>query len=60
MMIHTSLRSCGFTPQRPGFGTGTGRRPHVGTFCQLIAVGRWFSPGTPVSSTSETDISLPS
>ena len=25
--------------------------------CQLLAVGRWFPPGTPVSSTSETDIS---
>ena len=24
---------------------------------QLLAVGRWFPPGTPVSSTSETDIS---
>ena len=25
--------------------------------CQLFAVGRCFSPGAPVSSTSETDIS---
>ena len=23
----------------------------------ILAVGRWFPPGTPVSSTSETDIS---
>ena len=23
--------------------------------CQLLAAGRWFSPGTPVSSTNETD-----
>ena len=25
--------------------------------CQLLAVGRWFPPGTPVSSTSERDVS---
>ena len=25
--------------------------------CQLLAVGQWFPPGAPVSSTSETDIS---
>jgi len=24
--------------------------------CQWLATGRWFSPGTPVSSTNETDI----
>ena len=23
--------------------------------CQWLAIGPWFSPGTPVSSTSETD-----
>ena len=23
--------------------------------CQLLATGRWFSPGTPVSSTNKTD-----
>jgi hypothetical protein len=23
--------------------------------CQWIATGRWFSPGTPVSSTNKTD-----
>jgi len=23
--------------------------------CQLLAAGRWVSPGTPVSSTNETD-----
>ena len=23
--------------------------------CQSLATGRWFSPGTPVSSTSKTD-----
>jgi hypothetical protein len=23
--------------------------------CQLLAAGRWFSPGTPVSSTNKTD-----
>jgi hypothetical protein len=23
--------------------------------CQLLAVGQWFSPGTPVSSTNKTD-----
>ena len=25
--------------------------------CQVLAVGQWFHPGTPVSSKSETDIS---
>ena len=25
------------------------------TVCQWLAVGRWFSPGTPVSSTNKTD-----
>jgi len=24
-------------------------------FCQWLVVGRWFSPGTPVSSTNKTD-----
>jgi hypothetical protein len=24
-------------------------------FCQWLATGRWFSPGTPVSSTNKTD-----
>jgi hypothetical protein len=23
--------------------------------CQLLAIGQWFSPGTPVSSTNKTD-----
>ena len=23
--------------------------------CQILATGRWFSPGTPVSSTNKTD-----
>jgi hypothetical protein len=23
--------------------------------CQLLATGRWFSPGTPVSSTNKSD-----
>ena len=23
--------------------------------CQLLAIGRWFSPGTPVSWTNKTD-----
>jgi hypothetical protein len=23
--------------------------------CQLLATGQWFSPGTPVASTNETD-----
>jgi len=25
------------------------------TFCQLQAAGRWFSPGTPISTTNQTD-----
>jgi hypothetical protein len=25
------------------------------TICQLLAAGRWFSPGTPGSSTNKTD-----
>ena len=24
-------------------------------FCQWLATGQWFSPGTPVSSTNKTD-----
>ena len=37
---------------------------NVWKFCQVLAVGRWFPPGTPVSSISKTfhhhqDISLP-
>jgi hypothetical protein len=24
-------------------------------FCQLLATGRWFSPGTPISSTNKTN-----
>jgi hypothetical protein len=24
--------------------------------CQSLAAGRWFSPGTPVSSTNKTDL----
>ena len=37
--------------------TGTGHGPYVCKFRQLLSIGRWFPPGTPVSSTSETDIS---
>ena len=37
---------------RPGFGSGPGTGHYV-----PLAVGRWFPPGAPVSSTSETDIS---
>jgi hypothetical protein len=25
------------------------------TICQSLATGRWFTPGTPVSSTNKTD-----
>ena len=31
--------------------------PYGYKFCQLLAIGRWFPLGTPVSSNSETDIS---
>ena len=45
------MESPGFTSLWPGFGTG-----HM--FESLsFAVGRWFPPDPPVSSTSETDIS---
>ena len=37
--------------------TKFGRKPYVLKFVSLLAVGRWFPPGTPASSTSETDIS---
>ena len=30
----------------------------IGTICQSLAIDRWFPPGTPVSSTSESDISF--
>ena len=35
------------------FGPGTGLGVCVKV---LLAVGRWFPPGTPVSSTSKTDV----
>jgi hypothetical protein len=28
---------------------------HYDQVCQLLAAGRWFSPGTPVSATNKTD-----
>ena len=36
----------------------TGHKPYTRVkVCQLLAVGRWFPPGTLVSSISDTDIS---
>ena len=29
-------------------------QPQVEKVCQLLALGRWFSPGTPASSTTKT------
>ena len=44
--------SLGSTPLRPKFNSRTGQRPYTcEQFRQLLAVGRWFPPGTPVSST---------
>ena len=51
--FHDTLDLPGFTPLWPEFGPGTGQKPYVSKFCQLLAVGRWFPPGAPVSSTSK-------
>ena len=40
-----------FTPLRPTFNPQLGRGCMCEKFLQLLAVGRWFPPGTPVSST---------
>ena len=45
------LSSLCFTPLRPKFNPRTGQRLMSEKFCQLLAVGQWFPPGTPVSST---------
>jgi hypothetical protein len=29
-------------------------QPQVEKVCQLLALGRWYSPGTPASSTTKT------
>ena len=51
--LSSRLSSLCFTPLRPKFNPRTGQRPYVWKFHQLLAVGRWFPPGTPVSSTSK-------
>jgi endogenous inhibitor of DNA gyrase (YacG/DUF329 family) len=30
-------------------------QPQAEKVCQLLALGRWYSPGTPASSTNKTD-----
>ena len=42
----------GFVPYKNGLRLTRTARDKV---CQLHAQGRWFSPGTPASSTSKTD-----
>ena len=42
----------GFVPYKNGLRLNRIARDKV---CQLPAQGRWFSPGTPASSTSKTD-----
>ena len=51
------LSSLYFTPLRPKFNPRTGQRRMCEKFHQLLAVGRWFPPGTPVSSTIKKLIS---
>ena len=41
------------------YGDPTFRKWNRGYFHQLLAIGWWFPPGAPVSSTSETDIPSP-
>jgi hypothetical protein len=33
-------------------------QPQVEKVCQLLALGRWYSPGTPASSTTKTNLQL--
>ena len=43
-------------PISPRFSLGLSKFS-ICIFCRLLAIGQWFSPSTPVSSTSETGIS---
>ena len=57
LLSHTSL-----SPIRRGFAPGfvnykkdaLDSQPQVIQFTKLLAHGRWFSPGTPASSTTKT------
>ena len=54
-LLSWRLRSPGFTPLWPRFGTGTGHGPYVWKFHQLLAIDWWFPPGTPVSNWVTSD-----
>ena len=47
-LAHFASHRCG-----PSSIPGLGRGPMCEKFHQLLAVGRWFPPGTPVSSTKK-------
>jgi hypothetical protein len=57
LTAHTSLSPirCGFAPSFVSYKKGAlDLQPQVIKFYQLLAQGRWFSPGTPASSTTKT------
>ena len=51
----TGMSRVGGPPHSPESVGGGGGRESLSV--SLLAVGGWFPPGTPVSSTTETDIS---
>jgi len=57
--IHNFLCNQWLSPQtlrvRIPFMRGVLDRTLCDKLCQLLATGRWFSPGTPLSSTNKTD-----
>ena len=59
MNIITHRDRRGRDPMGVGFITTCHGKVHsiklCDTFCQSLAIGRWFFPGTPVSSTKKTD-----
>ena len=57
LTTHTSLSPIrrGFAPGFVNYKTGCNRlAAAIDKVYQLLAHGRWFSPGTPVSSTTKT------
>jgi len=54
LAAHTSLSPIrrGFSPSFVNYKKGAAASDKA---CQLLAQGRWFSPGTPASSTTKTD-----
>ena len=55
LTAHTSLSPGGFAPGFVNYKKGCTRLTAASAkIYQLLAYGRWFSPGTPVSSTTKT------